>query len=58
MKRPVLKICTIAPREAKAREAVKITVGIQDLELIFGTEHSYAAGPRETEVYEGEEETL
>lgn len=58
MKRPVLKICTVTPRAAKARETVKIAVGVEDLELVFSTEHRYAAGPRETETYAGEEETI
>ncbi len=58
MKRPVLKICTVVPRAAKTRETVRITVGVEDLELVFGTEHSYAAKSQETEVYAGEEETL
>lgn len=53
MMRPVLKTYS-APKQANARQTFTVTLTVEDLELIYGTEDKYASAAN-TELYTGEE---
>ncbi len=55
MNRPELKSVSIAPSPANARAVLAVTLGVEDVEIIFSTDHKYAGPPGKEEVYAGEE---
>lgn len=53
MIRPVLEAYK-APKTVKTRETFRVTMTVQDLELVYGTDYKYASASK-TEAYAGEE---
>lgn len=58
MKRPELKTCVITPNPVNSRAALTITIAVEDEDIVFGTEYSYARDSNKAEVYAGEESVL
>lgn len=52
MNRPELTSVSISPNPANAKAALTVTIGVDDIEIIFGTEYYYAGN---NEIYAGEE---
>ena len=54
MNRPELKSCIITPNPTNARATLTVSIGVEDVEIIFGTDYKYAKAS-DTEVYAGED---
>ncbi len=54
MNRPELKVCTISPNPVTTKATLAVTISVDDVEIIFGTDYKYARHS-ESEVYAGED---
>lgn len=54
MKRPELKSCVITSNPANAKESITVVLGVEDGELVFGSDEKYMRTSG-YEVYAGEE---
>ena len=55
MNRPELKSCSITPNPVGAKATLTLAIGVDDMEIVFGTDYKYAKGAGYEEIYAGEE---
>ena len=55
MNRPELQSCTLTPNPSKTRATLTVTIGVEDVEIVFGTDYKYANSSGNEEIYAGEE---
>lgn len=55
MSRPDLQTCVITPKKVNARAAFAVVLGIEDVEIIPGTDYKYAGPSENEEIYTGED---
>ena len=55
MNRPEMNTCSITPNPAKSRATLTVSVGVEDIEIVFGTDYKYAKSSGSEEIFAGEE---
>lgn len=55
MSRPDLQTCVITPQKVNARATFTVVLGVEDVEVIPGTDYKYAGSSGSEEIYAGEE---
>lgn len=55
MNRPEMKTCSITPNPVGAKATLTLSIGVEDVEIVFGTDYKYAKAAGYEENFAGEE---